>query len=138
MHSTISAHIISDPNLVPRVLQAHGNQDDPLVVAEWKRSGACFRQNVKVEWWRKFIHNGTWKRTLAGMSVQALQQMSVANLMTYYVLYVFEMVGLAGNINLISSGVQYALFIIFTTVMFFFIDNTGRSAQLEREYVNLS
>jgi hypothetical protein len=63
---------------------------------------------------------------------------SVANLMTYYVLYVFEMVVLTGNINLISSGVQYALFIIFTTVMFFFIDNTGRSAQLEREYVNLS
>jgi len=52
--------------------------------------------------------------------------MSGANVMTYYVVYVFEMAGLTGNINLISSGVQYALFIIFTTVMFFFIDKTGR------------
>ena len=36
------------------------------------------------------------------------------------------MAGLTGNINLISSGVQYALFIIFTSVIFFFIDKTGR------------
>jgi MFS family permease len=52
--------------------------------------------------------------------------MSGANVMTYYVVYVFEMAGLTGNINLISSGVQYALFIVFTAVMFFFIDKTGR------------
>jgi hypothetical protein len=38
--------------------------------------------------------------------------------MTYYVVYIFMMAGLEGNINLIASGVQYALFIVFTTVMF--------------------
>ena len=52
--------------------------------------------------------------------------MSGANVMTYYVVYVFEMAGLTGNINLISSGVQYALFIIFTSVIFFYIDKAGR------------
>ena len=36
------------------------------------------------------------------------------------------MAGLSKNVNLISSGVQYALFIIFTTVMFFFVDKVGR------------
>lgn len=36
------------------------------------------------------------------------------------------MAGLKGNINLISSGVQYALFIVFSTAVFFFIDKTGR------------
>ena len=46
--------------------------------------------------------------------------------MTYYVVYVFQMAGLTGNINLISSGVQYALFIVFTGIIFFFIDKTGR------------
>ena len=46
--------------------------------------------------------------------------------MTYYVVYVFSMAGLTGNINLISSGIQYALFILFTTITFFFIDRTGR------------
>lgn len=36
------------------------------------------------------------------------------------------MAGLSGNINLVSSGIQYALFIIFTMVTFVFIDKTGR------------
>lgn len=40
--------------------------------------------------------------------------------------YVFAMAGLHGNINLISSGIQYALFILFTVGTFFFIDYTGR------------
>jgi len=52
--------------------------------------------------------------------------MSGANVMTYYVVYVFQMAGLSGNINLIASGIQYALFIIFTSIVFFFIDKTGR------------
>lgn len=46
--------------------------------------------------------------------------------MTYYVVFVFKMAGLSGNVLLVSSGVQYALFIIFTTFVFFFIDKTGR------------
>jgi MFS family permease len=36
------------------------------------------------------------------------------------------MANLTRNADLISSGVQYALFIIFTSVIFFFIDKTGR------------
>ena len=47
-----------------------------------------------------------------------------------YVVYIFAMAGLSGNINLVASGVQYALFIIFTTVMFFYIDKTGRRTLL--------
>lgn len=33
---------------------------------------------------------------------------------------------MSGNLLLISSGIQYALFIIFTSVIFFYIDKTGR------------
>lgn len=43
--------------------------------------------------------------------------------MTYYLTYVFYMANLTGNINLISAGIQYALFIIFTLVTFIFIDS---------------
>lgn len=71
-----------------------------------------------------------WKRTLAGFSVQAWQQLSGANIMTYYVVYIFYMANLEGNVNLISSGVQYALFIIFSTIMFFFVDKIGRRTLL--------
>ena len=36
------------------------------------------------------------------------------------------MAGLTGNIGLISSGIQYAIFIVGTAATFFFIDSTGR------------
>lgn len=50
--------------------------------------------------------------------------------MTYYVVYIFAMAGLEGNIKLVSSGVQYALFIIFSSIMFFFVDKFGRRTLL--------
>ena len=40
------------------------------------------------------------------------------------------MAGLSGNINLVSSGIQYALFIIFSSIMFFFVDKIGRRTLL--------
>ena len=36
------------------------------------------------------------------------------------------MANLTGNVNLVSSGVQYAIFLIGTAATFFFIDRTGR------------
>ncbi|EXJ65467.1 hypothetical protein A1O7_01808 [Cladophialophora yegresii CBS 114405] len=109
-------------------IHAKGNAQDPLVVAEWEditetiaaeRSGAH-------RGWRRFVENGMWKRTLVGFTIGMWQQNSGANVMTYYVVYIFMMAGLTGNVNLIASGVQYALFIIFTTCIFFFVDKVGR------------
>ena len=36
------------------------------------------------------------------------------------------MAGLTGNTGLVSSGIQYAIFIVGTAATFFFIDRTGR------------
>jgi MFS family permease len=44
--------------------------------------------------------------------------------------YIFAMAGLEGEINLIASGVQYALFIVFTGIMFFYVDKVGRRTLL--------
>ena len=108
-------------------IQANGDKSDPLVMAEWEEiTQALEAERHSGGVFDKWFKNGMWKRTFAGASVQAWQQLSGANVMTYYVVYVFYMAGLTGNANLISSGVQYAAFIIFTTVTFFFIDKTGR------------
>ncbi|KZM22896.1 substrate-specific transmembrane transporter [Ascochyta rabiei] len=40
------------------------------------------------------------------------------------------MANLSGNVNLIAGGVQYALFIIFSSIMFFFVDKIGRRTLL--------
>lgn len=108
-------------------IQARGNINDPLVVAEWEEITIVLTaERLAPAGWRKFVYRGMWRRTLAGFSVQAWQQLSGANVMTYYVVYIFQMANLSGNINLISSGIQYALFIIFTSFIFFYIDKTGR------------
>jgi len=108
-------------------IQAGGDINDPLVVAEWQEiTQVLAAERNALPGWRKFVYNGMWKRTLAGFTVQMWQQNSGANVMTYYVVYIFLMAGLSGNVNLISSGVQYALFIVFTTFIFFYIDRTGR------------
>lgn len=39
------------------------------------------------------------------------------------------MAGLTGNVDLISAGIQYALFIVFTCVTYLFIDSERRQIQ---------
>lgn len=128
-------------------IQAQGDRNNPLVVAEWEDIQMTLQaERQSAPGWRKFVYNGMWKRTFAGFTVQMWQQNSGANVMTYvsrqthvcrrlikdqltysqYVVYIFAMAGLKGNTKLIASGVQYALFIIFTGVMFFYVDKVGR------------
>ncbi|OQU95627.1 hypothetical protein CLAIMM_01809 [Cladophialophora immunda] len=108
-------------------IQANGNPQDPLVLAEWQEITTTLNaEREALRGWRKFIKNGMWRRSVAGISAQAWQQLSGANVLVYYVVYVFQMANLTGNINLISSGVQYALLVIFTAVTFFTVDKIGR------------
>lgn len=112
-------------------IQADGNLEDPYVVAEYEEIITVLTaERLAPQGWRKFVSNGMWRRTLAGFSVQAWQQLSGANVMTYYVVYIFYMANLSGNVNLVASGVQYALFIIFSSIMFFFVDKIGRRTLL--------
>jgi hypothetical protein len=65
-------------------IQAHGNIKDPLVVAEWEEIQTVLQaERLSAPGWRKFVYNGMWKRTFAGASVQAWQQLSGANVMVY-------------------------------------------------------
>ncbi|KAI0121281.1 general substrate transporter [Xylariales sp. AK1849] len=112
-------------------IQAGGDIHDPLVVAEWEEISVTLRAEREAgRGWRKFFKNGMWKRTLAGMSVQAWQQLAGANVIVYYLTYIAQMAGLSGNVGMVTSGVQYAVFIIFTGVMWLFIDKTGRRTLL--------
>lgn len=73
-------------------IQAGGDVNDPLVVAEWEEiTTVLAAERSAAPGWRKFVYNGMWRRTLTGFTVQAWQQLSGANVMTYYVVYVFQM-----------------------------------------------
>lgn len=67
-------------------IQAKGDINDPLVVAEWEEISTTLRaERESVKGWRKFVVNGMWKRTIVGMTVQMWQQMSGANVIVYYI-----------------------------------------------------
>ena len=58
--------------------------------------------------------------------------------MTYYLTYVFYMAGLSGNIDLISAGVQYALFIGETPLRDTVLTQGAQAAGREWSYANLA
>lgn len=63
-------------------IQADGNIEDPYVVAEYEEIMTVLTaERLAPAGWRKFVYNGMWRRTLAGFSVQAWQQLSGANVM---------------------------------------------------------
>jgi hypothetical protein len=45
------------------------------------------------------------------------QQLAGANVIVYYLTYIAQMAGLTGDVAMVTSGIQYAVFIIFTGVM---------------------
>ena len=66
-------------------IQAGGDQTDPLVIAEWEEiTTVLAAEREALQGWRRFVKNGMWRRTFAGFTVQAWQQLSGANVMTYY------------------------------------------------------
>lgn len=61
-------------------IQADGHLEDPYVVAEYEEIITVLTaERLAPKGWRKFVLNGMWRRTLAGFSVQAWQQLSGAN-----------------------------------------------------------
>ena len=88
-------------------IQANGDTKDPRVIGECAEIATTLAaERAAAPGWRKFVYINIWRRTFADFSVQAWQQLSGANVITYYIVYVFAMAGLKGNINLISSSVQ--------------------------------
>lgn len=65
-------------------------------------------------------------RTFVGVSAQVWQQLCGMNVMMYYIVYIFEMAGFQGNQNLVSSAIQYVLFVVTTIPSFFLMDRIGR------------
>ncbi|KAJ5114151.1 sugar transporter [Penicillium angulare] len=108
-------------------IQAGGDINDVTVLAEWEEIVTTLRiERETGRGWRKFILNGMWRRTLVGFMVQACQQLTGANVITYYVVYLFQMANLTGNTNLIASSVNYILALICTALAFLFINKSGR------------
>ncbi|ODV86029.1 hypothetical protein CANARDRAFT_175766 [[Candida] arabinofermentans NRRL YB-2248] len=108
-------------------IHAGGNREDPIVLAEIMeiREAVEIEQNSNASYLALFSRKNIY-RTHVGIMAQVYQQLAGGNVMMYYVVYVFQMAGLTGSINLIASSIQYVVFLIFTFPVLFFIDKVGR------------
>jgi hypothetical protein len=109
-------------------LHAGGNRNDPAVIAEYEevREAQAIVVQAKAVTWMGLFGPNMWKRTTVGIFAQVWQQMLGGNVMMYYIVYVFQMAGLTGNINLVSSSIQYVIFLVTTAVTLTMIDKVGR------------
>lgn len=64
-------------------IQAGGDINSPYVIAQYEEIvEVLVAERNALKGWRKFVYNGMWRRTVAGFTVQAWQQLSGANVMT--------------------------------------------------------
>ncbi|KAI5795650.1 general substrate transporter [Geopyxis carbonaria] len=109
-------------------LHSGGNIHDPVVQAEFEeiRESQAIANEAKAVSWMGLFGPDMWRRTVVGLFAQIWQQLLGGNVMMYYIVYVFQMAGLTGNINLISSSIQYVIFLVTTVVTLACIDKIGR------------
>ncbi|KAL2754823.1 hypothetical protein ACRALDRAFT_2106637 [Sodiomyces alcalophilus JCM 7366] len=109
-------------------LHGGGDRDDPIVLAELEevKEAARIAMEAKGVSFFGLFGPGIWKRTLAGTSVQIWQQLLGGNVMLYYLVYIFNMAGLTGNVALTSSIIQYVLFLVTTAFILPIVDRVGR------------
>lgn len=85
-------------------LHGKGDRSHPVVLAEFEEVQEAQRiaaQAAGVGFLSLFGPK-IWKRTLAGTSVQAWQQLLGGNVAMYYVVYIFQMAGLSGKYLVIT------------------------------------
>ncbi|ANB11599.1 Snf3p [Sugiyamaella lignohabitans] len=108
-------------------VHAKGNKDDTVVLAEMMdiRTIVELERDASSTYLALFSKKN-WRRSMVGIMSQVWQQLAGGNVMLYFVVYVFQMAGLTGQINLIASSVQYVIMVIFTTPVMFYVDKVGR------------
>ncbi|KOS16821.1 High-affinity glucose transporter [Escovopsis weberi] len=109
-------------------LHAKGDRDNLVVLAELEEVREAARiaaESNSLGYIGLFAPN-MWKRTMVGVSAQVWQQLLGGNVMLYYLVYIFNMAGLSGNVALTSSIIQYVIFLVTTGGVLFVIDRIGR------------
>ncbi|KAF2460099.1 sugar transporter [Lineolata rhizophorae] len=114
------------------LLHGRGDRESPVVQAEYYevREAARIAAEASELPILGLFGPKMWRRTLAGTSVQMWQQLLGGNVMMYYIVYVFNMAGLTGNVNLYSSSIQYVIFLVTTGITLCIIEKIGRRDML--------
>ncbi|KZT23359.1 putative sugar transporter [Neolentinus lepideus HHB14362 ss-1] len=130
----------------PRWLASHGFTDEALSVLCSLRYAPAESPNVRAEFadiqhaialessesgsWKDVFTDGGimgWQRTAIACAVQAMQQFTGTNIITYYAPYVMEnSVGLNRHQSLLLSGGLQLFFLVMSFIPWFILDRVGR------------
>ncbi|KAF3070194.1 MFS glucose transporter mfs1 [Trichoderma lentiforme] len=113
-------------------VHGQGNQQAPIVQAQYaeiRESMAVSESQGEVKW-AELIHPDNIHRISNGIFVHIWTQLSGNNALLYYIVYIFQMAGLTGNVKLIASSVQYIINVVFTLPAILFLDRIGRRPAL--------
>ncbi|CCH45756.1 High-affinity glucose transporter [Wickerhamomyces ciferrii] len=108
-------------------IHGKGDDEDPEVLTEIAEIQEFVEiENKQAIGYLELYNKKNIYKTLVAQACQCSQQLVGGNVIMYYVVYVFQMAGLTGSINLISSSVQYIIFLLFTVPTLFMMDKVGR------------
>ncbi|EHK26748.1 uncharacterized protein TRIVIDRAFT_33863 [Trichoderma virens Gv29-8] len=113
-------------------VHGQGNHQATIVQAQYaeiRESMAVAESQGEVKW-AELIHPDNIHRISNGIFVHIWTQLSGNNALLYYIVYIFQMAGLTGNVKLIASSVQYIINVVFTLPAIFFLDRIGRRPAL--------
>ncbi|TFK49869.1 putative sugar transporter [Heliocybe sulcata] len=130
----------------PRWLASHGYTDEalsvlcslrnapassPIVHAEFSdiQNAIALESSESGTWKDVFTDGGImgWQRTAIACAVQAMQEFSGTNIITYYAPYVMEnSVGLDRHQSLLLSGGLQLFFLVMSFIPWFILDRVGR------------
>ena len=114
------------------LLHGKGNSQAALVQAEFAeiQDGMQVSRAMGDVRWAELVHRENIHRILAGIFVHIWTQLSGNNAILYYSTFLFQMIGLTGNIGLIAAGIQYSVNVVFTLPAILFLDKIGRRPAL--------
>lgn len=109
-------------------IQAKGDRENPDVMIEISeiKDQMLIEEHVKNFSYKDLFNKKYLPRTLVAVSAQIWQQFTGINVMMYYIVYIFQMAGVSGNANLISSSIQYILNCVMTVPALLLMDKIGR------------
>ncbi|EDK41761.1 hypothetical protein PGUG_05859 [Meyerozyma guilliermondii ATCC 6260] len=117
-----------EAEIIVAKIQAKGDRENPDVLIEISeiKDQLMVDENAKAFTYADLFSKKYLPRTITAMFAQIWQQLTGMNVMMYYIVYIFEMAGYGGNGVLVSSTIQYVIFVVVTFVSLFFLDKFGR------------
>lgn len=115
-------------------LHANGNQDEPVVRAEYEeiRVVVEFERGIPPPSYLSLLFNKQYRRrTALGMGLQFMQQISGINIILYYAAKVFAQTGRNGtSASLLANGISSALLLVSSFSLTLLMDFYGRRKPL--------